>query len=191
MERERWYPVAAVADLAPHHIYQTRLGEAPLAIWCAADGTINIWDDRCPHRGVRLSIGHIVGKELRCQYHAWRFASGSGVCTHIPARPDAKPAAAIRTRIWPVAVSDGMVWTAISPVGEPSRLGDGSPFRAVPFNRNAGEVAKALPPMAGVFFVLQPTGHERSVVRGVCALARFTEIDAILEALRFDLEAVC
>jgi nitrite reductase/ring-hydroxylating ferredoxin subunit len=148
----RWYPVAASDDLPQGHVYQTMLGGNPLAIWRASDGTVNIWEDRCPHRGVRFSIGIVQDDELRCQYHAWRFASGSGACTHIPAQPTAKPAAAIRATVWPVVERDGLVWTGVAPVGDPLSLGDGVVLRAIPVNRDAATAEAALfqdPPRNG------------------------------------------
>jgi phenylpropionate dioxygenase-like ring-hydroxylating dioxygenase large terminal subunit len=32
-------------------------------------------ENRCLHRGVRLSIGVNDGRELTCQYHGWRYSS--------------------------------------------------------------------------------------------------------------------
>ncbi len=148
----RWYPVAASDDLPPRHVYQTMLGGHPLAIWRASDGLVNIWEDRCPHRGVRFSIGIVQDDELRCQYHAWRFASGTGACTHIPAQPDKKPAAAIRATPWPMAERDGLVWSGVAPDGEPPVIGGGAVLRAMPVNRDAGTVERALvqhPPLQG------------------------------------------
>ncbi len=49
-----------------------------LAIWRADDGFINVWADRCIHRGVRLSVGINDGAELACQYHGGsRYMHGS------------------------------------------------------------------------------------------------------------------
>lgn len=37
--------------------------------------------DRCPHLGVRLSEGSLVGHELTCRAHCWRYdvRDGSGI----------------------------------------------------------------------------------------------------------------
>lgn len=46
--------------------------------------------DRCPHRGVKLSLGRVTEKGcLECPFHAWQF-DGAGNTTHIPLNPDAK-----------------------------------------------------------------------------------------------------
>jgi nitrite reductase/ring-hydroxylating ferredoxin subunit len=192
----RWYPVAASDDLPQGHVYQTMLDGRPLAIWRATDGTINIWEDRCPHRGVRFSIGIVQNDELRCQYHAWRFASGSGACTHIPAQPDARPAAAIRATVWPAAERDGLVWSGVAPEGAPSVLGSGVVLRAIPVNCNAAAVEDALRlnpphPLAGeeaFRLIVQPVSPGRCVIRGVAPAGMLHVTDAALEALRRSLE---
>ena len=58
-----------------------------LAVWRADDGNVNVWENRCLHRGVRLSIGINDGAELKCQYHGWRYANRTAGCTYIPAHP--------------------------------------------------------------------------------------------------------
>jgi len=190
IDPKRWYPVAASDDLPQDHVYQTRLDGRPVAIWRAASGDVNVWDDRCPHRGVRFSVGYVIGDELRCQYHAWRFASGSGSCTHIPAQPDAKPAAAIRAQTWPVRERGGLVWTGITPEGEPAVPIDGAVLRAIPVNRAIEDVEPALKAIPDAAFILQPVDTERCVIRGLAAPERTYAIDAMLERLRLTLETV-
>jgi phenylpropionate dioxygenase-like ring-hydroxylating dioxygenase large terminal subunit len=46
--------------------------------------------DRCPHRHVELSTGQVVGGEIECPYHGWRF-NASGDCTDIPGLKDEVP----------------------------------------------------------------------------------------------------
>ena len=193
LETGRWYPVAAADDLPHGHIYRTQLGSHELAIWRAGDGVVNIWEDRCPHRGVRFSLGEIVGSgvagdALRCPYHAWHFASGSGACSFIPAQPDHKPAAAIRAVVWPVAETEGMIWTGHEPQGAPPALGVGDVLRAIPVRRGADSVAPALPTMPGLKLVLQPQGADRCTIRGLAQGQTPREADAALEALRRRLE---
>src|SRR5262245_13238653 len=43
--------------------------------------------DNCPHRGVPLSLGHVLDNgNIQCCYHGWEFDS-QGVCKNIPALP--------------------------------------------------------------------------------------------------------
>jgi toluene monooxygenase system ferredoxin subunit len=42
---------------------------------------VRAYEDRCAHKGVALSSGHLVGTRLTCSAHGWEYdvASGSGV----------------------------------------------------------------------------------------------------------------
>jgi phenylpropionate dioxygenase-like ring-hydroxylating dioxygenase large terminal subunit len=120
-----WYAIAAEHDVPQRHVYRTTLGGHELAVWRSRAGAIQVWDNRCPHRGVRFSLGEVVGDELRCQYHAWRFAT-TGACTFIPAQPDRKVPGSIRATPWPVAQAGGLIWTGIDPQGAPPALAEGA-----------------------------------------------------------------
>ena len=113
-----WYPVARSDDLPLRHIFHGLLQGRELALWRADDGHVNIWENRCLHRGVRLTIGHNEGRELRCQYHGWRYANRSAGCTYIPAHPADAPARTICNVTFPMVERYGLVWTTESPIGE-------------------------------------------------------------------------
>ena len=55
-EQHSWYPIAASTDLPFRHTYQGQLLGQEFAVWRADDGYVNVWENRCLHRGVRLSI---------------------------------------------------------------------------------------------------------------------------------------
>jgi nitrite reductase/ring-hydroxylating ferredoxin subunit len=189
LDPSRWYPVAASHDLPQRHVYQTRLDGQPLAIWRDSGGAVNVWEDRCPHRGVRFSVGNALGDELRCQYHAWRFASGSGHCTLIPAQPSVRPSGAIGAKVWPAREAAGLVWTGVAPAGDPPAVVAGMPLRGMPIGRPAAAVETALGSVAGAVLFLQPVDDQRCVVRGLLVEGDLWEADEALEALRRDLEA--
>jgi nitrite reductase/ring-hydroxylating ferredoxin subunit len=108
----RWFPVARSAELEPRHIAQAQLLGREIALWRSDAGAVNAWENRCPHRGVRLSIGYNMGSEVRCQYHGWRFADGSGQCTVIPAHPTQKPASGIRVGVYAAVERYHLVWVS-------------------------------------------------------------------------------
>ena len=95
-------------DLPFRHVYQGQLLGRELAVWRADDGNVNVWENRCLHRGVRLSIGVNEGGELKCQYHGWRYANRSAGCTYIPAHPADAPARRIENRTYPVREAFGL-----------------------------------------------------------------------------------
>jgi nitrite reductase/ring-hydroxylating ferredoxin subunit len=115
----RWFAVSACGEVPQGQVAHTQLLGQELVLWRSASGTLNAWENRCPHRGVRLSLGGCVGEELRCQYHAWRFASGSGQCTHIPSHPGQKPASTIRPAVFPVFEDGTFAWVSLTPEALP------------------------------------------------------------------------
>jgi phenylpropionate dioxygenase-like ring-hydroxylating dioxygenase large terminal subunit len=185
----RWYAIAAEHDVPQRHVYRTTLGGHELAAWRSRDGAIQVWDNRCPHRGVRLSLGEVVGNELRCQYHAWRFAT-TGACTFIPAQPDLKVPRTIRATPWPVAQAGGLIWTGIDPQGTPPALADGAVVRAVGIGRATAVVEPALAQIerAGLSLTLQPLDQASTMIRGTVGDGDLARADRVLLALRRELE---
>lgn len=113
-----WHPIASSEDLQYRHIFQGQLLGRELALWRADDDFVNVWENRCLHRGLRLSIGQNDGLELRCQYHGWRYANRSAGCTYIPAHPVDAPARTICNRTFPSVERYGLIWSGEDPVGE-------------------------------------------------------------------------
>ena len=149
-----WYPVAAALDVAPRHVFRGQLAGRELAIWRADDGFVNVWANRCLHRGVRLSIGTNDGAELVCRYHGWRYANRSAGCTYIPAHPADSPARTIHCATHPGAERYGLVWTTVSDDGDsPPTVteleADAFGLRSLPVNAPAPHVIEAL---AGLVF---------------------------------------
>jgi nitrite reductase/ring-hydroxylating ferredoxin subunit len=118
----RWFAISRSEEIPARHVVQTQLLGQEIAVWRDDTGLVNAWENRCPHRGVRLSIGFNTGMELRCQYHGWRFATGSGRCTAIPAHPAQKPATTIRAVPYDCIESHGFVWSTLGQSREPPTL---------------------------------------------------------------------
>ena len=126
-------------DLPHRHIFHGQLLGREVAIWRADDEFINVWENRCLHRGVRLSIGTNDGTELTCRYHGWRYSNRSAGCTYIPAHPADAPARTICNRTFAAVEKYGLVWSGEDPIGKPpivAALDDGTPFtlRNLPVN---------------------------------------------------------
>lgn len=107
-----WHPAAASASVAKGTLTTARLLDQELVLWRASDEQVHAWQDRCPHRGTRLSIGSIENDHLICAYHGWRFAA-SGHCTHYPALPALKPPASTCARTYIAAEHYGLIWVCI------------------------------------------------------------------------------
>jgi phenylpropionate dioxygenase-like ring-hydroxylating dioxygenase large terminal subunit len=116
-----WHPVAAATLPAGQSVAAELLGR-PLCIWRDASGAVHAWEDRCPHRGTRFSVGRVDGDRMICAYHGWEFDAG-GQCTLMPAQPDFKPSARACATTYAVRERYGLVWAC---VGEPA--GDVLPY---------------------------------------------------------------
>lgn len=105
-----WVPLALSRDIEPGTVSGTRLHGRELVIWRDAAGVARVWDDRCPHRGMRLSFGFARGETLACLYHGWRF-DGEGRCRLIPAHPDLDVPKTITVTGHAAREALGMIWT--------------------------------------------------------------------------------
>jgi len=112
--RNMWYPVCQSS-----HVKQTPLGIHRLAmdivLWRDSGGKIHAHDDRCLHRGAKLSIGQIVNDKLRCAYHGWCYDT-TGQCTTIPTSKTAQSKLAPRLRLQQFETKEraGLVWVYFS-----------------------------------------------------------------------------
>jgi ferredoxin-NADP reductase/nitrite reductase/ring-hydroxylating ferredoxin subunit len=192
-----WHPVATSHDLPHRTVFHGQLLGRELAIWRADDDFVNVWENRCLHRGVRLSIGTNDGSELTCQYHGWRYANRSAGCTYIPAHPADAPARTICNRTFPTVERYGLIWSGEDPAGELPAVAALEGRRAfglrnLPVNApvalvvqhlrdyqfhdevrldDSNDYSVTLTTSQGetVVFFVQPVDSARSVIRGVLA----------------------
>jgi nitrite reductase (NADH) small subunit len=74
-----WTRVCAQADLACPGVYALKLGALEVAVFRLADGRLFAIEDRCPHRGARLSAGVIYGGDkVACLDHGWSIRLSDG-----------------------------------------------------------------------------------------------------------------
>ena len=144
-----WYAIAAASDLPFRHVFHGQLLGRELAVWRADDGYMNVWENRCLHRGARLSIGINDGRELKCQYHGWRYANRTAGCIYIPAHPADAPARTIRNRAFPAEERYGLVWSSLNATEELPTISalEGGPFlplRGIAVNAPAARVVEHL-----------------------------------------------
>ena len=78
-----WYPVLPSWAVAGAPVGITRLSEN-LVLWRDEDGAVHAVEDRCPHRGARLSLGWNLGDRLACWYHGVEV-DGTGTVRKVPA----------------------------------------------------------------------------------------------------------
>ncbi|BAY60901.1 Rieske (2Fe-2S) region [Calothrix brevissima NIES-22] len=118
-----WYVVARSSEVTNKPIGVV-LWQQAIALYRDNQGTIHALEDRCPHRQVKLSHGQVVGSELECAYHGWRFDS-SGECAAVPYLAENQKLPSCKIRSYPVKEQDGFIWLFLgdkTPTVEPLGL---------------------------------------------------------------------
>lgn len=120
-----WHPVALTSQIDAGAMLAVDLLDTRVVLWRASDGALQAWEDRCPHRGTRLSLGAVRDDTVRCPYHGWTFGR-AGRCTHIPALV-AAPGSALpkaQVAVYQVREQYGLAWVCL---GTPSATTAGPP----------------------------------------------------------------
>lgn len=114
-----WVALCPATHLRASRPIALTVADERIVLFRGADGTASALIDRCPHRGVALSLGKIVNGELACPFHGWRFAA-DGRCTHVPWNPDAKRDTLAAVAL-PLREIGGILWlfTGREAQGEP------------------------------------------------------------------------
>ncbi|MEB3298201.1 MAG: aromatic ring-hydroxylating dioxygenase subunit alpha [Candidatus Sericytochromatia bacterium] len=87
-----------------------RLQGVPWVLFRDAEGRPSGVLDRCPHRGVPLSLGKVRQGRLACAYHGWEF-DGRGRCTFVPALgAGGRPPKGACVRTLPLIERQGWIW---------------------------------------------------------------------------------
>jgi len=116
-----WYPVVWSSQVGVKPVTVTLRGERIVLVRDA--GRVHALADRCPHRGVPLSLGR---KEfpgtLSCAYHGWTYRLVDGeLCAVITDGPDSPICGKVAVRTYPTDECLGLVWL-YSGEGEPHPL---------------------------------------------------------------------
>lgn len=102
-----WYVAGFSADLKPGKCLARRILNEPVVLFRTQSGTLSALMDRCSHRAMPLSEGHVDGEIIRCAYHGLEFAP-SGACVRIPTQERIPAAASVRS--YPVSERDEFIW---------------------------------------------------------------------------------
>ncbi len=121
IEKTLWHPVALSESVAQAPLAASLL-EQELVLWRDDSGQVQAWDERCPHRGARLSLGRVHGNRLECAYHGWQF-DAQAQCRLVPALPDFTPPAGHRATAFEAQEAHGLVWVRLAkPEGEDTHI---------------------------------------------------------------------
>jgi phenylpropionate dioxygenase-like ring-hydroxylating dioxygenase large terminal subunit len=107
-----WHPLCLSASIEPATSAGARLLGKELVVWRDGSGLAHVWEDRCPHRGMKLSLGFVRGDHLACLYHGWQY-DASGRCRFIPAHPDLDVPETIAVQSYTTREWAGIIWTTM------------------------------------------------------------------------------
>lgn len=145
MTTYHWIPVAPSQDIRPaENIVAGFAGPQELALWRSQEGLVQAWENRCPHRGMRFTLGRILDGRLSCAYHGWQFDAEGGRCSSVPAHPGMPVPKNVCATTYPVVEAQGMVWVATGGLGAQSTAPSVLPAGDAP-----GQYCRTLSVLAG------------------------------------------
>jgi phenylpropionate dioxygenase-like ring-hydroxylating dioxygenase large terminal subunit len=107
--RGHWYPLTAAANVpAGKPFALDRMGER-IVLWRDATGAIHAQEDRCPHRGARLSQGFVIEANIVCPYHGIAI-DGDGRIASVPALPGCPIEGRLAVRTYAVAETGSTIF---------------------------------------------------------------------------------
>lgn len=114
---DSWYAIAWSSEVAAEKAVPVQAFGRELVAFRTTTGAVHVLDAYCPHLGAHLGHGGtVIGEELRCPFHGWRFA-GDGRCTAAPSAsrlPQGRP-----ERSWVCRELHGRLWVWFSGTNAP------------------------------------------------------------------------
>jgi phenylpropionate dioxygenase-like ring-hydroxylating dioxygenase large terminal subunit len=104
----QWYLIARDTEIGNKPVALKRL-DRDIVLWRDASGTVNCLEDFCPHRGAKLSLGHVCDGNITCAYHGLQF-DGAGVCKATPPTPDSPFVGKRMATSYPCREAHGAIW---------------------------------------------------------------------------------
>lgn len=104
--RNQWY-IAALSQEVTRGLLSRQILDDRIVFYRTQDGSPVALADRCPHRGVPLSMGTIQDDVIRCAYHGFEFGK-SGACHRVPSQ--ARIEAKLCVRSYPLIEIGPYIW---------------------------------------------------------------------------------
>ena len=85
-----WHPLIFVGEIKAGEIIEKKFLKQSLFISCSKNNSINVFKNRCPHRGSELLLPKTKdnpSKSIFCPYHGWTF-DGFGELKTLPLKDD-------------------------------------------------------------------------------------------------------
>jgi vanillate O-demethylase monooxygenase subunit len=102
-----WYVAAWDHELIDGKLLARTILDKPVMLYKGDSGRVAALDNRCCHRGAKLSNGRMEGDDIRCMYHGLKF-DPSGKCIQIPGQDNIPKGLGVRS--YPVVERQHLVW---------------------------------------------------------------------------------
>lgn len=142
---EGWVPVALSSSIEAGTSAGAVVEGSEIVVWRDNSGKAHVWEDRCPHRGMRMSFGFVRGDHIACLYHGWQYDT-AGQCRYIPAHPTLDVPQTIKVPTYLSQEKYGIIWSttqAYSVLPDAGIDGDITPVRSLYVDREAVAVFAA------------------------------------------------
>src|SRR5277367_1679366 len=116
--RDQWYVIAYSHEVTRDLLKRECLGD-PILLYRTEAGRPVALFDRCPHRGMPLSKGRLLGDRLQCGYHGFEYDT-EGRCVVVPSQPVAPTIMCARS--YPIVEKWQWLWIWM---GDPERADPG------------------------------------------------------------------
>ena len=120
-----WYVAAWDHELIDGKLLPRTILEKPVLIYRGDSGKVVALDNRCCHRGAKLSNGRREGDDIRCMYHGLKFDPG-GKCIQIPGQDNIPKNLGVRS--YPIVERQHLIWIWM---GDPAKA---DPSKILDFN---------------------------------------------------------
>ncbi|MDE1992813.1 MAG: Rieske (2Fe-2S) protein [Rhizobiaceae bacterium] len=141
-----WVPVALSSSIEPGTSAGAVVEGSEIVVWRDNSGNAHVWEDRCPHRGMRMSFGFVRGDHIACLYHGWQYDT-AGQCRYIPAHPTLEVPQTIKVPTYSAEERYGIVWATTAENASLPDIGgvtDVTPVRSLYIESAADDVRAAL-----------------------------------------------
>lgn len=110
MIENMWYVVLESKQVKAGKLLGVKRLNKSLVFYREDDGSVVCMEDKCSHRGVKLSIGTVKSGCVTCPFHGFEFNS-SGECITIPANgKDSKVSSRFNVRTYPTYERNGFIF---------------------------------------------------------------------------------
>ncbi|PQA89594.1 Rieske 2Fe-2S domain-containing protein [Hyphococcus luteus] len=104
---QSWYPICLSAELEKGAVKGVDFLDGRVVAFRGQNGQAKVMSAYCPHVGADLSVGEVIGDNIRCAFHYWEYDQ-TGQCVKTgPGDPPPKMACLFQ---FPTVEKFGIVW---------------------------------------------------------------------------------